>query len=176
MSQLQTDIMCWGQPYFGQLHPLAWPDNNYDELEVSLHSLPPSTAITGITSATKVVAGEKHTCIQHETMPSIGSGVICWGNHLNGQLGHGRNTKTSSAVSIREQYRPFGDVVDEHGNALRTVKTLDLGHSHGCALADNTAGKRELWCWGDNQNGQLGTSTTSPMTDFAIRVPLPRVP
>jgi alpha-tubulin suppressor-like RCC1 family protein len=66
--------------------------------------------------------------------------AICWGGNFAGQLGRGAADDLSNAAAA---------VV----GGGRRFRTLDAGVSHTCGLTD--AG--EIYCWGSNLNGQLGT-------------------
>jgi alpha-tubulin suppressor-like RCC1 family protein len=63
---------------------------------------------------------------------------VSWGSNLNGQLGNGSGTSSSTFVEI---------------SGLRHIRQISDGHSHG--LAVNTAGS--VYAWGYNGSGQLGT-------------------
>jgi hypothetical protein len=96
--------------------------------------------------------------VQAETLPlagveAIASGgrsscalvagrVHCWGH--NGSLELGTMTTETSAQRVPE---PFG------------ASAVCVGGGHACAIA--TDGK-ELWCWGRNNVGQVGTGALSP--------------
>ncbi|MFN0246695.1 MAG: RCC1 repeat-containing protein [Kofleriaceae bacterium] len=66
------------------------------------------------------------------------NGVQCWGKNFDGQLGDGESgTERSEAAS------PIG---------LPAAVSLSTGDAHTCAIADD----QQVWCWGANDNGQLG--------------------
>lgn len=80
---------------------------------------------------------------------STGS-VECWGDDVAGELG------TTATLS----HRCGGDAcsrtpVDVDG--ISTVSTVSVGRSHACALLRDG----HVWCWGDNQAGELGNGTTA---------------
>lgn len=84
-----------------------------------------------------VSAGEYHTCAL------LASGAVkCWGNNSAGQLGTG--STNGSTVPV--------DVVGLDAG----VHTIAAGSGHSCAA---TSGAGVL-CWGDNDGGELGNSTT----------------
>lgn len=81
----------------------------------------------------QVSAGGAHTCgIQTDGT------LWCWGNNTFGQIGLGYE---SSAVTTPTQVGTDND--------WRLVRA---GSYHTCALKNDNS----LWCWGDNQDGQLG--------------------
>jgi alpha-tubulin suppressor-like RCC1 family protein len=93
-----------------------------------------------IADATAVCSGRDHSCAVR-----AGGTVWCWGAGGSGQLG---NTQYSdSAVAVQ--------VVLDSGEPLAGISELACGHSHSCALASD----QTVWCWGDNNNGQIGDNT-----------------
>lgn len=84
-----------------------------------------------------VAAGWNHTCARK------GDGTLwCWGSNQHGELGDGTTNNSPSPVQVA---------------ALGTdVVRVGAGGVHTCALK----GDGTLWCWGDNQYGQLGDGTT----------------
>jgi alpha-tubulin suppressor-like RCC1 family protein len=78
------------------------------------------------------------------------SKLRCWGRNDQGQLGAG----------------PGDDVGDEPGELTSSLQTVDLpanvvsfalGDSHACAVLANGS----VYCWGANQQGQLGLGDTA---------------
>lgn len=65
--------------------------------------------------------------------------VRCWGSNSNGKLGHDSGDVLSSVPVTAAMPRP--------------AVALELGDSHACALDD----LGDVYCWGSNQNGGLGT-------------------
>ncbi len=93
-------------------------------------------AVVGLSSDTRRVAGGHfHTCV---LLDSTGN-LQCFGNGLQGQLGDGQNINHWTAT----------DVLAMGSN----VNDVDGGFSHTCALDSD----RSVYCWGENNNGQLGT-------------------
>jgi alpha-tubulin suppressor-like RCC1 family protein len=92
---------------------------------------------TGIAFA----AGHDHTC----ALAGTGS-VKCWGSNQVGQLGDGATTDRSTPV----------DVLGLSG--ANTAIVAGIGHT--CVLTAAGGVK----CWGNNQTGQLGNSTTIDST------------
>ena len=93
-----------------------------------------SGLVDGVTS---ISAGGYHTC-------AVVSGIYkCWGWNLYGQLGDTTNSDKSSPTSV------FW--------LASTPSAISAGGNHTCAL--NTDGG--VKCWGANNYGQLGDTTTT---------------
>ena len=138
-------LKCWGDGGYGRL---GYGD--YTQRED-----PEATAVVNLGSghtAKAVSAGRQHTCaiLDDDTLK-------CWGRGSNGRLGYGDTTDRNA---------PEATAVVNLG-AGRTAKALSLGDSHTCAILDDDT----LKCWGANNNGQLGdTSTTTRTSPVAVDV------
>lgn len=126
-------VKCWGNNAAGQL------GNG-----TTTNSATPGF-VTGITTATKVVAGFSHSCALLTT-----GAVSCWGQNLFGELGNGTTTSSSTPVVV---------------SGVTDAVALTVGSGFTCAvIADGT-----VKCWGDNDEGRLGNGTT---TDSPTAVPV----
>ncbi|MFM8793366.1 MAG: hypothetical protein ACKOFF_00470, partial [Acidimicrobiales bacterium] len=139
-------VTCWGRNVNGQL----------GNGTTTASSTP--VLASGISTATSVAVGAIHTCaVLADTT------VKCWGRGEFGRIGDG----SSSAV---DRTTP-ATVCASAGCAsnLTGVESLALSYEASCALkTDGT-----VWCWGDNNDWQLGTdpSTTVTGSTFAVQVP-----
>ena len=108
----------------------CWGDRVRTWASSSCESAIVELALPGALRAERVDAGDGFAC-------ALGwdGGVYCWGEGASGELGR---ALASSAVPVRVE-GPSG------------VAALSLGAHHACAL-----GARRLWCWGANDEGQLG--------------------
>lgn len=104
-------------------------------------------AVAGGFTFAKLYAGEYHTCGITTT-----SSAYCWGRNASGQLGDGTRTNANSPVLV--------------AGGL-TWRSLALGELHSCGVASPTgissgtqAGAGVIYCWGDNEYGQLGIGVT----------------
>lgn len=135
-------VWCWGSNSQAQLgQPRTKLASSKDPLFVE----------DIIPAARSVEAGQAHTCTQSGP-PISGGPVRCWGSNINGQLG-GPPTEISSA-------RPL--LVP----GISTAKSVVAGGSHSCALLNNGA----VWCWGKNDQGQLGNGTTGGDSPTPVQV------
>ena len=95
-------------------------------------------SVTGLPSGTitSLATGDRHSCANVENQ------VYCWGNNRDGQLGDGTTIDQMTPVAVQGIN---GQVVQ-----------LSAGASHSCALTIDQA----LYCWGGNEQSQLGDGST----------------
>ncbi len=86
----------------------------------------------------RLAAGGDFTCAG-----ATDSTLFCWGANTRGQLG---------IDSTETQTRP----VPVEALGTRTGR-LATGGSHACVFTQDDG---QVWCWGDNRSGQLGTGDT----------------
>src|SRR5256885_1344811 len=127
-------VQCWGRNNFGQL---GNGDGNLADSSVPV-------PVRDLTTATRVVTGDSHTCAL------LGDGTVqCWGVGDSGQRGDGTFNNISSV--------PVAVVgMDGTGHLTNAVAIAARGY-HSCALL----GDGTVWCWGRNVEGQLGDGTTT---------------
>jgi hypothetical protein len=106
---------------------------------------PSATEVTIDRDAIAISTGDRHSC----TILDNGS-AMCWGYNMFGQLGTGNTADTS-----------IPEYVDFTNRVLNIVGIVGGTH-HSCAVLSDGS----LYCWGANNEGQLGdgstTSTNSP--------------
>lgn len=76
----------------------------------------------------------------------VNGNLYCWGDNSYGQLGTGNNSGSSA---------PLLQTWSQGASISGTITKVSAGAHHACAIA---AGN--LYCWGDNTFGQLGTGST----------------
>ena len=119
----------------------------------AMDSLTPASV--GVQSvATLLTVGESYACRVNTNEKRM----ACWGKDLLTPECH------------EEQYEPF---------RLTDITEAQLGRNHGCFIRGTTGlfGRRTLYCWGNNDYGQLGNGTTDASADpvqvvFATEPPL----
>ena len=123
---------CWGDNSAGQLGDSTTQDRAY-----------PAPVRNG-TNITMVGAGFAHSC----GVRVDGTGV-CWGANDVGQLGD--STLAPSLVPVRVA-------------GVDLLQRVSAGRNHTCAIRqDYVGGGYPLaYCWGSNEFGQLGDSSTAP--------------
>ena len=129
---------CWGENLYGRLGT-----------GVGDHEAAP----------TPLAGGRSYEFISQEAVNNIlrgGCGITtdgrltCWGNNEHQELG----TQTSEECDFNDNLGPCSTVpvlaeLDE------AVTHVGLGRQHTCALTDS----EEVYCWGQNDQGQLGRGT-----------------
>jgi alpha-tubulin suppressor-like RCC1 family protein len=127
-----TTVECWGKNDQGQL----------GDATKTTRTTPVTVAGTGgtgtFTGAVSVSAGRDFSC----AVKSDGT-VWCWGQNDKGQLGNNSTTDTTSPVQV---------VGAGGAGVLAGVRSMASGEKQSCAVKNDGT----VWCWGENNNGQLG--------------------
>jgi alpha-tubulin suppressor-like RCC1 family protein len=99
---------------------------------------------------TQISAGGSSACAVTQS-----GALYCWGSNTSGTVGDGTTTPRASAVHI---------TTDITGQTLGPVAQVSAGGRHVCArLRDNT-----VYCWGNDDAGQLGDGIFLPLADAGL--------
>ncbi|NOY91673.1 MAG: hypothetical protein GXP55_10770, partial [Deltaproteobacteria bacterium] len=82
-----------------------------------------------------ISVGQNHSC----AVRALGA-LVCWGDNTFGQLGVPSTTLTSSNVPV--------------DTGLTGMRSVSAGGRHSCAVSASTG---DVYCWGDDSLGALGT-------------------
>src|SRR5690606_16457937 len=93
--------------------------------------------VEDVVSARAVVAGSQHSCAL-----LMDGTVRCWGSNEHGQVGDGGM-----------ENRLTGTQVPGLSNVVAIASSASATHT--CAIRDDGT----VWCWGQNQFGQIGDGT-----------------
>ena len=137
LSRIARELSVGGQHACARLDDgSVWCAGRNDHGQLGNGSMTSSlTAVqAGITGATAVSAGRRHTC-------AIAGGLAyCWGSNDGGEIGDGTMTDRTSPVQIA---------------GLAGVTQISAGGHHTCALAGGMP-----YCWGANDYGQIGNGAS----------------
>lgn len=140
----QTRVMCSGKNSDGQLGDGTTTDRTYLEAVSNWRH---------VDGTRQMVAGKSHVCAisgTGSTMPPGQGTLYCWGDNQYGQLGTGTNTDSTTPVAV----------ASNAGFTNADVSAVMVGDHHTCAV-QNVSSHNKLYCWGRNNKGQLGDSTTT---------------
>lgn len=143
---------CWGGDLYGERGDGIVNDG---AVQVGPQLVQTSGALAGKTiKRLSALATGRHTCvIASDDMP------YCWGYNYYGQLGYGAYMGTGNSGS---------PVAISTAGAMggQTAKEIAAGYTHNCVIAqDNNA-----YCWGYNNQGQLGNGSTGSVINPAVAV------
>ena len=126
---------CWGRNNYGQLGNGNTGTDSSTPVLVSQGARPSNVTYTKISTGN---AWDKaHVC----ALGNDGN-IYCWGKNNLGQLGNGYTTDSNIPVLVS---KPGGV----------TFSSISAGNDHTCSLSTDGNG----YCWGYNNNGQLGDGT-----------------
>ncbi len=121
----------------------CWGANDVGQLgSTPIDTHPHPAPVAGLSDVTQIAVGMAHTC-------ALAGSALCWGWNVSGQVGPGNTTG--------EEPHPVPKTVA----GVRGVVELSLGHAHSCART----GGGGVWCWGANDNGQLGQGMPRAIPD-----------
>ena len=129
----------------GQLS--CWGHNLTGQLGDGTKQNRSSPVTPGIEGVAKVSSSAHKCAVDDEGQ------VWCWGNNSQGQVGPGADADEELEPIAVPGIAPAYDVA--------------VGEAHTCALV---SGGR-VWCWGDNEHGQLGNGLVQDSTQPALSAP-----
>jgi len=143
------DVWCWGRSSHGALG-----DGRSHESKVPVR-------VKLATPVAQISPGEQHVCVVHET-----GDASCWGDNSRGTLGIGL---LPPCCDIPDPQRPPEYLTPQLVRGLPpsgSVNAAGLSTPSTCAL---TRGG-DVYCWGENEAGQLGSPATPEPLSFPKRV------
>jgi alpha-tubulin suppressor-like RCC1 family protein len=148
-------VECWGDGQYGELGngSTTGPDNCTDGPCATTPA-----AVNGLTGVTAISVGQYSACAVVS-----GGTVQCWGDNQYGELGDGADTGPQTCCVGVSPYGPgCGGTFPCSSTpvavtGLTGVTAISVGVLSACAVLSGGT----VQCWGDNQWGELG-STTGP--------------
>jgi alpha-tubulin suppressor-like RCC1 family protein len=114
-------------------------------------------AIPGLTSAASFASGGDFGC----ALKTDGT-VWCLGSNNEGKLGNGEAVPSPKAMPVQVMISPSPTPAPLSG-----VKQIAAGGNHACALTNGG----DVYCWGRNDEGQLGNPNGN--SEWAVKMTLP---
>jgi large repetitive protein len=134
------NVFCWGSNVDGQL------GNGTETKSITPVEVLNPAGTAPLANVVALSAGQAFSC----ALTNTGT-VFCWGADQVGQLGNG--TMNDNGLDLPVQV-----------TGLTNALTIASGHYHTCAVT--TAGA--AMCWGDNSEGELGTTENNPDTPVQV--------
>jgi alpha-tubulin suppressor-like RCC1 family protein len=156
---LSQNAWCWGYNGEGELGRGTAGPGSFSSLAGVAQTGTPIKAIS---------TGGLHTC----AITVAGAG-LCWGYNVSGQLGDGTTTTTGTPTIVQGGLTFLTDPLvvfrsPDPSFPLPPGPFLAAGYQHTCAIAAGA----NAYCWGLNEDGQLGDgSRTSRNTPGAVTGP-----
>ncbi len=138
---------CWGNGEQGRLGNGG----------MSNSSVPVAVRTSGVLAGkqvTNIAAGFQHTCA------IANSAIFCWGLNSYGQLGNG--------TAGTDQLSPVA-VVTSGVLSGKAMKDIATGQYSSCAVAASG----EVYCWGKNDDGQLGDGARPVDSNVPVLIAIP---
>lgn len=138
---LDAEAFCWGVDKTQLGRELTAPD--YCVAQNGLVAQPCSrdpVRVATLDRLAGIASGDFHSC--GVTVDGV---VWCWGSDSNGQLGS-LDDEACGEFELPCSFVPVTISTD------RRFRQVVAGSIHSCALSD----RGEAWCWGNNDDGQLG--------------------
>ena len=129
----------------------CWGENQYGQLGDGTTNGSGNTAVPwegGRTDVIEISMGSRHSCA---LLSPLGT-VRCVGLNSKGQLGNGSQINSQTPVDVSG----LTNVIQVASGGRAEFS----GNSHNCALKNDGT----VWCWGTNDQGQLGDGTTTLRT------------
>ena len=154
-------VWCWGLNNRGQLGDGNDGSNRGTPGQVLKGASSGDTTYLGDTDSITAVAGGRYHSI---ALMNDGT-VWCWGYNVDGQLGDsgGSGTEIDTPVQVLR-----GDSSDDttYLGDTAAITMIEGGQSHTIALKNDDT----VWCWGNNDDGQLGDSTSGTDRTTPVQV------
>jgi prepilin-type N-terminal cleavage/methylation domain-containing protein len=136
---------CWGNNVNGKLGDGTSSSSN----------VPVAVYVGGVLNGLDIIsiaAGWEHTCVV-----ASDDYAYCWGDNSDDQLGDGSGDDSDEPVAVSKSGNLSG----------LTINSISAGDEHTCVVASDD----NAYCWGSNNDGQLGDNSYN---DRVLPVPVYR--
>jgi alpha-tubulin suppressor-like RCC1 family protein len=104
------------------------------------------------------LSGGNFNCIQQNAKTPIFS-ISCWGDNSSGQLGQNNTSlNASTPVPIPIPQTSKLPAISPPSTSTTLTANMALGQSYACLSTSDGL----IYCWGNNQSGQLGIGNNTP--------------
>lgn len=103
-------------------------------------SSPVPVRVQGTGTVSHGAGGDGFTCAAQ------GAVLQCWGSNWSGQLGDGTQVTRATPKAVK----------------VSGVSDVACGENHACVIVPGSSSNSEVWCWGRNSAGELGSGSFSP--------------
>lgn len=140
---------CWGDSAYSKIG-----DNN----ATSDPNTPQLVSTAGVSGSAwnHISTGQTHSC----GIRDDGS-AWCWGWGNSGALGNGANSTSAVPVAVSTT----GVEGSTWTKIIVSNRMPSASNAHSCGIRNDGS----MWCWGDNERGQLGNGTTTD-TNVPVKV------
>ena len=159
-------VKCWGKNDYGQTgndKTRQSGSGNPNEVHWLHGTLYPGGGPTSVTDDNYVVADPSAAPLVNIVQVSAGISstcaldssqrIWCWGANSQGQSGYGDATSDSGGDAGKNFAVPRARLVrDGSSSPITGFTSVSVGERFACAIKQGGT----VWCWGDNDDGQLG--------------------
>jgi alpha-tubulin suppressor-like RCC1 family protein len=140
---INKSVQCWGSNANGQIGIRSTAIYQTIPAIIQLGDGPLGQ---GESFASQIALGGIHTCV---LLDGAQNPLKCWGSNAGGKIGDGS--------TIRRYYAPTNVVLE--GVVEGFITELKAGFQHNCIVVIDNINKKKVFCWGQNDKGQLGDGT-----------------
>lgn len=148
----------------GQIY--CWGDNSRGTVgngsNTSIVSLPQAVStLNGLPDGYKATMLASSGSESYDMCAVANNIPYCWGDDANGQIGNG----TISNLPVSSPAPVYTDGTLQNKTITAITQNGTQGSVHVCVVAD-----RSVYCWGTNQQGELGTGTYGGNSSVPVKV------
>jgi alpha-tubulin suppressor-like RCC1 family protein len=132
----------------------CWGANNYGQMGTGMTDALTHTpqAVPGLTGITAIALGSNYACAL-----KLDKTMVCWGRNLYGSNGR----PTTDTTTAPQTVCATGSVAGANCVPLADIRKIAAGSFNTCAVAGTN---NVVYCWGENDTGQLGNNTVDNPT------------
>ncbi len=144
LKKTDGTVWCWGSNSSGQLG-----DNTTTQrlTPVQVKGVGNSGFLENVS---QISVGNSYACAT-----KIDGTTYCWGSNGSGKLGDNTTTQRNTPVQVKNAGATFLDPLSQ-SQKVTVSGPFNTATASSCTLREDST----VWCWGDNQYGQLGDGST----------------